>query len=212
MRVSPSTTSPRRCAWTEIWWLWGLFGCPELTVMFKKAACNDLTHDTMSCCKRSSQDLYAVVIKSWTWSATVLAAAFRRCYRKYRPHWDSSDRAAFFQSAVVELWWACASRSLSFLFLPDRSATSSASRSDVLCVHKLSSAYLDCDVVVWVTVAFLSAGSIGHYPWALASAMHFLPENFCSLSLCLCQVETLEQKSSKNWLIWEEVTQLYLMT
>lgn len=68
--------------------------------------------DTMSCCEQSSED--SVVINSWVWSATVLAVAFRRCYRepqgvlrKYPRHRGSSDRAAFFQSAVVELWWAC---------------------------------------------------------------------------------------------------------
>lgn len=67
--------------------------------------------DTMSCCEQSSED--SVVINSWAWSATVLAVAFRRyrepqsVLRKYPRHRGSSDRAAFFQSAVVELWWAC---------------------------------------------------------------------------------------------------------
>ncbi len=36
---------------------------------------------------------------------------------------DSSDQATFFQSSIVQLWWACVNCSLSFLFLADRSGT-----------------------------------------------------------------------------------------
>jgi len=36
---------------------------------------------------------------------------------------DSSDQATFFQSSIVQFWWACANCSLSFLFLADRSGT-----------------------------------------------------------------------------------------
>ncbi len=36
---------------------------------------------------------------------------------------DSSDLATFFQSSIVQFWWACANCSLRFLFLDDRSGT-----------------------------------------------------------------------------------------
>ncbi len=35
---------------------------------------------------------------------------------------DSSDQETFFQSSIVQFWWAFANCSLSFLFLDDRSA------------------------------------------------------------------------------------------
>ncbi len=34
---------------------------------------------------------------------------------------DSSDQATFFQSSIVQFWWACVNCSLCFLFLADRS-------------------------------------------------------------------------------------------
>ncbi len=36
---------------------------------------------------------------------------------------DSSDQATFFQSSIIQFWWACANCSLRFLFLADRSGT-----------------------------------------------------------------------------------------
>ncbi len=36
---------------------------------------------------------------------------------------DSSDQAMFFQSSIVQFWWACVNCSLRFLFLADRSGT-----------------------------------------------------------------------------------------
>ncbi len=36
---------------------------------------------------------------------------------------DSSEQATFFQSSIVQFWWACANCSLHFLFLADRSGT-----------------------------------------------------------------------------------------
>ncbi len=36
---------------------------------------------------------------------------------------DSSDQATFFQSSIVQFWWACVNFNLCFLFLADRSGT-----------------------------------------------------------------------------------------
>ncbi len=36
---------------------------------------------------------------------------------------DSSDQATFFQSSIIQFWWACANFGLCFLFLADRSGT-----------------------------------------------------------------------------------------
>ncbi len=38
----------------------------------------------------------------------------------YSRNWDSSDQATFFQSSIVQFWWACANSSLSFLGLLQR--------------------------------------------------------------------------------------------
>ncbi len=65
---------------------------------------------------------------------------------------DSSDQATFFQSSIVQFWRARAPCSLSFLFLADGSTwcgllllESSASRFDMLCVQRCSSADLSCN-------------------------------------------------------------------
>ncbi len=46
----------------EIWWLWRPFEWSELIAMFKKPVWDDVSFVT----------LYTVVIKGWTWSATIL--------------------------------------------------------------------------------------------------------------------------------------------
>ncbi len=40
-----------------------------------------------------------------------------------RRNHDSSDQPTFFQSSIVQFWWACANCSLRFLFLTDRNGT-----------------------------------------------------------------------------------------
>ncbi len=52
---------------------------------------------------------------------------------------DSSDQATFFQSSIVQLWWACA---LGVVFC---CCSPSASGFDVLCVQRWYSAYLGCN-------------------------------------------------------------------
>ncbi len=79
---------------------------------------------------------------------------------------DSSDQATFFQSSIVQFWWACKNCSLCFLFLSDRRCT----RCGLLPLlpicfrvqHVVHSEMVFCipwlqRVVVWVTVAFLSS-------------------------------------------------------
>ncbi len=66
---------------------------------------------------------------------------------------DSSDQATFFQSSIVQFYWACVNCCLRFLFLADRTSTGvifcccspSASGFDVLCVQRWYSAYLGCN-------------------------------------------------------------------
>ncbi len=102
---------------------------------------------------------------------------------------DSSDQATFFQSSIVQFWWACANCSLRFLFLADMRApgvvfccySPSASGFDVLCIQKWYSANL---VVIWVNVAFLSSlTSLLILLWPLSSKRHFCPHNCRSLDI-----------------------------
>ncbi len=63
---------------------------------------------------------------------------------------DSSDQATFFQSSIVQVWWACVNCSLRFMFLADRSGTRcglllSASGFEMFCVQRWYSAYLGCN-------------------------------------------------------------------
>ncbi len=58
----------------------------------------------------------------------------------------SSDQATFFQSSIVQFWWACANCSLRFLFLADRSGTRCglccAFRDGILHTLVVTSGYL----------------------------------------------------------------------
>ncbi len=68
---------------------------------------------------------------------------------------DSSDQATFFQSSIVQFWWACANCcSLRFQLLEDRSGTRCG-----LLLHLFRDGILHILVVMsgWVTVAFLSS-------------------------------------------------------
>ncbi len=86
---------------------------------------------------------------------------------------DSSDMATFFQSCIVQFWWAHTNYSPSFLFLNDRSGT-----GVVFCCFKVVCSEMlfyivhtsFVGVVIWVTVAFLSAQtSLAILLWPLAS-------------------------------------------
>ncbi len=55
---------------------------------------------------------------------------FHVLYVKFWPHLNVAEeiqihqtRATFFQSSIVQFWWACVNCSLRFLFLSDRSGT-----------------------------------------------------------------------------------------
>ncbi len=50
---------------------------------------------------------------------------FHVLYAKFWPYHMNvaADQVTFFQSSIVQFWWACASCSLRFLFLADRSGT-----------------------------------------------------------------------------------------
>ncbi len=51
---------------------------------------------------------------------SMLSCSLRQIVTRNR---DSSDQATFFQSSIVQFWWACVNCSLCFLFLADRSGT-----------------------------------------------------------------------------------------
>ncbi len=140
--------------------------------MFKKPVWDDLTARCIILLEAASEDGYTVVIKGWTWSATILRSAvvFKRysigtkrpkvCQENIPhtitpppPAWtvetrqhgsmlscslrqiltlpseccsrnrDTTDKATFFQSSIVQLWWACVNCNLCFLFLADRNST-----------------------------------------------------------------------------------------
>lgn len=84
---------PKLIFWTEIWRLLRTLEYSELIVMLRKPVWDDLrlvTHDSLSRCRRA---LDTVVIKGWTWSATIFSQAvqFKQCSaksvtRKYSPH------------------------------------------------------------------------------------------------------------------------------
>ncbi len=65
---------PKVVYWIEIWWLWRPFVESELIVMFKKPVWDDLSFATwcIILLEVASEDRYTVVIKGWTWSATIL--------------------------------------------------------------------------------------------------------------------------------------------
>ncbi len=142
--------------------------------MFKKPVWDDLSFVTwcIILLEVASEDGYTVVIKGWTWSATILmkTVAFKQCSIGTKgpkvcqenipctitpppPAWtietrqggsmlscslrqiltlpseccsrnqDSSDQATFFQSSIVQFWWAWVNCILRVLFLADRSGT-----------------------------------------------------------------------------------------
>ncbi len=86
---------------------------------------------------------------------------------------DSSDQATFFQSSIVQFYWACVNCCLRFLFLADRTSTGvvfccwspSASGFDVFCVQRWYSAYLGCNEWLFelLSLSFISNQS-AHSP------------------------------------------------
>ncbi len=82
----PFHHTPKVLYWIEIWWLWRPFG-KVATIMSPSCSRNQsemiwaLWHGALSCWKWSSEDGYTVVIKGWTWSATIFreAVAFKQC-------------------------------------------------------------------------------------------------------------------------------------
>ncbi len=94
----------------------------------------------------------------------------------------------FFQSSIVQFWWACANCSLRFLFLADRSGTQwvfcccspSASGFNVLCVQRWYSAYLGCNE--WLFELLLPLTSLTILLWPLKSTRYFHPHK-CSLDI-----------------------------
>ncbi len=100
---------------------------------------------------------------------------------------DSSDQATFFQSSIVQFWWACVNCSLRFLFLADKSGT----RCGLLLLWHIC--FRVRHVVVFrdgilhtlvVTSGYLSycclSSQSAHS--ALTSTRHFCPHN-CHLGL-----------------------------
>ncbi len=73
---------PKVLYWIEIWWLWNLnkvnsFSCSRNQSEMSWA----LWHGALSCWKVAIRRWSTVVIKGWTWSATILryAGVFKRC-------------------------------------------------------------------------------------------------------------------------------------
>ena len=105
----------------------------------------------------------------------------------------SSDQATFFQSSLVQFWWACVNYSLSFLLSADRSGT----RCGLLLLQPIffrvrrvvRSEMVFCilwleRVLICVTVAFLSSrASLPILLWPLTSTRHFRPHNWRSLDI-----------------------------
>jgi len=82
---------------------------------------------------------------------------------------------SFFQSSIVQFWWACVNCSLSFLLLADRSGP----RCGLLLLQPIffkifCIPWLEW-VLIWVPVAFLSSGtSRPILLWPLTPTRHFL--------------------------------------
>ncbi len=93
---------------------------------------------------------------------------------------DSSDQATFFQSSIVQFWWACVNCSLrvcSFAAVVHllQGLTCCAFRDDILHTLVVTSGYLSC--CCFSIISNQSAHS------ALTSTRHFCPHNCHSLDI-----------------------------
>ena len=122
---------------------------------------------------------------------------------------DSSDQATFFQSSIVQFWWACVNCSLSFLLFAERVSpgvlfcccSPSSSRFHVWCVQRWYSAFHWLErVLIWVTVAFLSSGtSLPILLWPLTSTRHFRPHNCHALDIFSFGPFSVNSKDGWAW-------------
>lgn len=110
--------------WVRIQWLQRLFEYSEPRVMFKKPVCVDLSFMSQVILLQAAVWRCGDkrVILNWSQATQISILLFSLHQILTLPSkgsnrsWTSSDTATFFQSSVVQPWWACLNCSLSFLF------------------------------------------------------------------------------------------------